>query len=112
MTAGSPLVRWTHAHSPSITPPSTYPNFNKFAAFASVVNCTNTIFPTVFRIGWKVGSSAERGPCLTDPIFGGYHCVPGGLNHNLMAYKDADGNTMPLDTRYKNVMCPNSASRS
>eukprot|EP00301_Raphidiophrys_heterophryoidea_P011583 c17723_g1_i1.p1 GENE.c17723_g1_i1~~c17723_g1_i1.p1 ORF type:complete len:528 (-),score=126.86 c17723_g1_i1:16-1551(-) len=100
------LVKWKTDYTPTITNPNVYPNtLMPVPAIAMVVNCTSTPYPTLYRVGWKYGAT-NNGPCYTDPLYLGFHCVPSGLNTNLNKYVDSTGNQMTTGTRYKDLICP------
>jgi len=97
---------WKVGYTPAITSGSTYPNvLLPYTAVAGVVNCSLTTSGTTYRIGWKYGSLGS-GPCINDPIFGGYRCVASGLNVGITNFVDTNGATMTTGTRYKDLLCP------
>eukprot|EP00301_Raphidiophrys_heterophryoidea_P000260 c10129_g2_i1.p1 GENE.c10129_g2_i1~~c10129_g2_i1.p1 ORF type:complete len:375 (+),score=118.25 c10129_g2_i1:3-1127(+) len=100
------LVKWKTGYSPTITEPSVYPNtLLPVAAVGAVVNCSFTPYPTIYRVGWQYGAT-NNGPCYTDPVYPGLHCVSSGLNSSLNKYVDSNSNPMTTGTRYKDLVCP------
>jgi hypothetical protein len=97
---------WKVGYTPARTPALTYPNpLINHEVIAGVVNCSLTARGTVFRVGWKLGPNFG-GPCINDLVFGGMRCVAGGTNDHLNDFEDDNGNPMPLDVRFKEILCP------